>query len=1022
MITHYEDFEVIITNYGDQLQAQLGAAPGGRNLAHPIPITLPDDHIGWAEAKQGRKPEADLAELGHQLFKSLITGELADNWNACLGEMRQQPGTGLRLRFSHEAEVLNEVPLELLCTRTNPNREFLALDMRTPVVRSPRSGNPVQKRSVTLPLRMLVVIANPRLQVQTDSAAEQASLEEALHSLLQAKKLQVDYLGLESRSNTDYLTLQRILAQARPPYDVVHFIGHGALPDAHDEECEGALLFVDPQTDRRQDVRASDLVGILAGNGVRVAVLQACDGACPGTHNAFQGVAQRLIAGGLPAAVAMQCKVDKDVATCFCGQLYRYWLTESGLPLERAVTEARQALRQQFPGRASAWWTPVLFIRLESIEVLKVSLNEPPATEASEKVRTWDIQTYLDDLTQVPEYARWADQPYVRKEDEDHYIQTQSKILPLFASPFDEDVGRRREDLLDVIHASDRLLILGEPGVGKTAALERIMWETANANGPVIPIYVPLSYYEGDLIAEVWGALEVTGVLHLSSRADVGEFLRQNQCLVLFDGLNEVRGDQRQQIAREIAEFVRAYRRHRYVITSRSQDQLWRTLREGNVPWNAVVVQRITDGQVREYLIAHLGPRQGKETHDSLNKPLHAMSQTPLFLWMLKEVRVRGGELPGNRGELFDQYVEKAVFTRDEGKLEISIPRSAKRQALAHLASSLQGEHRLTCREEEAVAIVSGKEQEYDPRSLIHEAQIHGLLKRVERKGEQQICFMHQSVQEYFVALTLRDIVASEVDNPAWQQLGRQVLRLGLAARASDPWWAESFVQLAGLTEYPSWLARAVAKVSPWLAFWCMIEGREIDEETRSVVETGTVDLLRSHDVKERQKAVRELEILENPRTAEYLVTVLGDEAEEVVNAAVRGLGKLGEPAAEYLHPHLERNTRARRAAIRALGLIWEIHPLTDLGGDNANLRLTALKALGQLGDTRVIEAVIAVARWDTDMTVRRRAVELLGQLGDPQSVGLLTAVLEDAEPSLRASAAIALGHIRDKRAVEPLT
>ena len=155
MIRHYEDFEVVITRQGDQLYANLGAAPGGRNLAQPIPITPPDDRVDWAEARQGRKSEAELAELGHRLFDAVITGELATNWHACRGEIRQRPETGLRLRFSLQADALTEAPLELLCERTAPIQDFLALDPRTPIVRSPLHGTAVQERIITLPLKML---------------------------------------------------------------------------------------------------------------------------------------------------------------------------------------------------------------------------------------------------------------------------------------------------------------------------------------------------------------------------------------------------------------------------------------------------------------------------------------------------------------------------------------------------------------------------------------------------------------------------------------------------------------------------------------------------------------------------------------------------------------------------------------------------------------------------------------------------------------------------------------------------
>jgi len=627
-----------------------------------------------------------------------------------------------------------------------------------------------------------------------------------------------------------------------------------------------------------------------------------------------------------------------------------------------------------------------------------------------------DVLAHRAALVQQPEYARWADRPSVRQEDEDHFIETEGKILPLFAFPYDDDTGQQREYLLQIIRSRERLLVLGEPGVGKTAALERMVWETAHARGSLVPIYVPLLRYSGDLLAEVQDALGETGLLDVRDIQDVTAFLRQSRCLILFDGLNEVRGDQRAQIVKDMARFVRDYWRHRYVFTSRSQDLLWQTLRERGIVRVAVVVQPITDDQARGYLIAHLGDQKGRETHDSLNECLRGMSRTPLFLWMLKEVRLKGGQLPGNRGELFDYFVE-SLFTQDEGKLEVSIPRSAKKQALACLAFALQRASRLSCQQEEAMAIVSEAGVGYDARALIREARVHGLL-----KGKGQVRFMHQAVQEYFVALALREMAAIELTGPAWQQLGKRVLGRNLAAWARDVWWMESFVQLAGLIDHPSWLAREVARVNPWLAFWCMIEGRPVDEETRRIVEAGTVDLLRSGDVRKRRRAVRELGKLENPRTAEYLVTVLGDAAEEVVNLAVRGLGKLGEPAVEYLRPYLEREEGVRQAATRALGLVWQIPPLVDLGSADAGLRLAALEALGQLGDARAVGAVVAVARRGTDGAVRQRAVETLGQLGDPRAVGPLLAVLDDDEPSLRAGAATALGQIGDGRAARPLT
>ena len=103
MIKRYEDFEVVVTKQGDCLLANLGAAPGDHHLSAPVPITLPDNDPAWAEAKQGRKSEDDLAELGHRLFEAIFTGELSNHWHACQGEVRQRSGVGLRLRLSLQA-------------------------------------------------------------------------------------------------------------------------------------------------------------------------------------------------------------------------------------------------------------------------------------------------------------------------------------------------------------------------------------------------------------------------------------------------------------------------------------------------------------------------------------------------------------------------------------------------------------------------------------------------------------------------------------------------------------------------------------------------------------------------------------------------------------------------------------------------------------------------------------------------------------------------------------------------------
>lgn len=373
MIKRYDDFEVVITKKNKHLYADLGATPDGRHLSQPVSITMPDDLVAWAEARQGHKSEAELAELGHRLFQALITGQVASEWNACLSKVRRRPNTGLRLRFNIQADVLTQAPLELLCARTAPLYEFLTLDALTPVVRSPRYGGFVHERPITLPLRVLVVIADSGPQVATDPVAERASLEGALADLTQ---LTIDYLGLPGGANADYDTLYRTLIQTKYPYDVVRFIGHSGLPDTGD--TENILSLTSPGTESNQDTRISDLASLLTYTGVRIVILQAGEEARDDIHHAFQDVAKRFIAKGLPTVMTMQCPVSQDVATRFYRQFYNSWLAESDLLIEDAVAAARQSVYRQFNDRTSSWWSPVLFVHPQNTRALRVKVDRQP--------------------------------------------------------------------------------------------------------------------------------------------------------------------------------------------------------------------------------------------------------------------------------------------------------------------------------------------------------------------------------------------------------------------------------------------------------------------------------------------------------------------------------------------------------------------------------------------------------------------------------------------------------------------
>ena len=86
---------------------------------------------------------------------------------------------------------------------------------------------------------------------------------------------------------------------------------------------------------------------------------------------------------------------------------------------------------------------------------------------------------------------------------------------------------------------------------------------------------------------------------------------------------------------------------------------------------------------------------------------------------------------------------------------------------------------------------------------------------------------------------------------------------------------------------------------------------------------------------------------------------------------------------------------------------------------EDDDVRWKAAVALGEIGDPRAIDPLILLL-CDEDRFVKSHAALALGSIGEPAVKPLLHA-LSEGDGNLRWGAAIALGKIRDSRAIEPL-
>jgi HEAT repeat protein len=94
---------------------------------------------------------------------------------------------------------------------------------------------------------------------------------------------------------------------------------------------------------------------------------------------------------------------------------------------------------------------------------------------------------------------------------------------------------------------------------------------------------------------------------------------------------------------------------------------------------------------------------------------------------------------------------------------------------------------------------------------------------------------------------------------------------------------------------------------------------------------------------------------------------------------------------------------------------------VVDASSDpNSGARREAAEALGEIGDLRAVEPLIAALK-DTNVSVREGAAEALGVLKDPRAIGPLIDVLRNPDDLSRRQAAASLVNFKDPRVVDAL-
>ncbi len=661
---------------------------------------------------------------------------------------------------------------------------------------------------------------------------------------------------------------------------------------------------------------------------------------------------------------------------------------------------------------------------------------------------TVDFSAYLEAICNNPKYTQWwktytvtdvvgkeisnrrGERPFSPTNDE---MRSQPFLLDLGLMvqtvPKKEERENRQEEkekierfgVLEGLrkYAANHVLLRGKPGSGKSTALVRLLLEEGDlarsqkAKGKSqkgdnlkIPVLVELRSYKTSVLDLIQNFIAQNQIFVNSD--DLETLLKEGKLLLLVDGVNELPSDS---AYGDLQQFEQQYPQTAMIFTTRELG-----LRGDLNIEKKLTMEPLTEPQMQQFLKGYLPEKTAEAMLKQLGGRIKELGETPLLLWMLCSVFVQNQqEIPDNLGGVFraftsiyDDKLKAGVTTKSNSRILWS-------DSLKYLAFEMtkrKDEPAISATEAETILgefLAKVGESDYSLRRCrlwLQDLLDYHLL---QRRGQNDIEFRHQLIQEYYTAETL----VLEFDKLTDEQLQWDYLNYLK--------WTEPMAVVAGLLREEK---QAVRLVKLGLAVDLKL-GARLAGEVNYTFQGETVDLVKNLEIPGLYK-VNLLGRTKSEEAVSELEKALNHSDSSVRRKAVEALGKIGsDKAVESLKKALNRSNKdVHYQAVEVLGNIGSDKAIDSLenvlNDSDYKVRWNAVYVLGKIGSEKFIES-LEKALNDSHEYVRTSAAVALGNIGSDEAIESLETALNDSDKYVRSSAAVALGNIGSDEAIESL-